>query len=93
MTGRKAVGSMVLALALCLPAAITSAEGDSNILTGRPVVRVGGGQYDPPKPGGWARRRLTPEYKAVWDANIAGEPAGSQEYNRRRAACRAACRG
>ena len=29
MTGRKAVGSMVLALALNLPAAITKAQSDS----------------------------------------------------------------
>lgn len=45
-------------------------------------LRIGGGQYDPTKRGGRAQQPpLTPEYQAVWDANIASEAAGSQSYN------------
>jgi hypothetical protein len=44
--------------------------------------RIGGGQYDPSKPGGRRQQPpLTPEYQAVWEKNIASEAAGSQEYN------------
>ena len=33
-------------------------------------VRIGGGQYDPGKPGGRGQAPpLTSEYKAIWDAN------------------------
>jgi hypothetical protein len=45
-------------------------------------IRIGGGQYDPAKPGGRGQTPpLTDEYKAVWEANIAAEATGSQEYN------------
>ena len=83
MTGREAVGSMVLALALCLSAAITKAQSDSKYPDWKGQwVRIGGGQYDPSKPGGVRQAPpLTPEYKAVWEDNIAAEAKGSQEYN------------
>jgi hypothetical protein len=83
MTGRMAVGSMVLALALCLPAAISKAQHDNKYPDWKGQwVRIGGGQYDPSKPGGVGQAPpLTPEYKAVWEGNIAGEATGSQEYN------------
>jgi hypothetical protein len=44
--------------------------------------RIGGGQYDPSKPGGRRQQPpLTAEYQAVWERNIASEASGSQEYN------------
>jgi hypothetical protein len=83
MTGRTAVGSMVLALALCLPPTISKAQTDSKYPDWKGQwVRIGGGQYDPSKSGGRGQAPpLTPEYKAVWDANVASEATGSQEYN------------
>ena len=57
MTGRKAVGSMVLALALCLPATISKAQSDSKYPDWKGQwVRIGGGQYDPSRSGGVGRR-------------------------------------
>jgi hypothetical protein len=45
-------------------------------------LRIGGGQFDPTKSGGRGQQPpLTPEYQAIWDANIASEAGGSQEYN------------
>jgi len=80
MTGRRAVRSMMLALALCLPAAISEAQSDSKYPDWKGQwVRIGGGQYDPGKPGGRGQAPpLTQEYKAIWDANVASEAAGSQ---------------
>jgi hypothetical protein len=53
MTGRKAVGSMVLALALCLSATISNAQTDSKYPDWKGQwVRIGGGQYDPSKLAG-----------------------------------------
>ena len=81
MRRRTAVGSIVLALALCLPATIGRAQSDSKYPDWKGQwVRVGGGQYDPSKPGGRGQAPpLTPEYKAMWDANVASEAAGSPE--------------
>src|SRR5262245_66255660 len=81
MTGRRAV--ILLALVLNLPAGGSTAQGDSKYPDWKGQwVRIGGGQYDPSKPGGRGQAPpLTPEYKAMWDANIASEAAGSQEYN------------
>ena len=45
-------------------------------------IRIGGGQYDPTKPGGVGQKPpLTPEYQAIWEARIAAEATGSQNYN------------
>jgi hypothetical protein len=45
-------------------------------------IRIGGGQYDPGKPGGRGQQPpLTPEYQAVWESRIASEQSGSQDYN------------
>jgi len=83
MTDRKAVGSMLLAMALSLPAGSIQAQSDSKFPDWKGQwVRIGGGQYDPGKPGGRGQAPpLTSEYKAIWDANVASEAAGSQEYN------------
>ena len=45
-------------------------------------LRIGGGQYDPSKPGGRGQQPpLTAEYQAIWERRIAAEGAGSQDYN------------
>ena len=46
-------------------------------------VRIGaGGQYDPTKPPVRGQQPpLTPEYRAIWEANIAEGRAGGQYYN------------
>jgi hypothetical protein len=41
-----------------------------------------GGAYDPTKPGGRGQQPpLTPEYQAIWEANLAEARAGGQFYN------------
>ena len=41
-----------------------------------------GGAYDPGKPGGRGQQPpLTPEYQAIWEANLAEARAGGQFYN------------
>src|SRR5262245_41258919 len=46
-------------------------------------VRIGaGGQYDPTKPAVRGQQPpLTPEYQAIWEANIAEGRSGGQYYN------------
>ncbi len=44
--------------------------------------RIGGGQFDSDKrPGKAQQPPLTTEYQAVWNANIAEEESGAQDYN------------
>jgi hypothetical protein len=44
--------------------------------------RIGGGSFDPSKrPGRAQQPPLTPEYQAIWEANMADEAAGGQSYN------------
>jgi hypothetical protein len=79
MAGRTAVGSMVLALALCLPAANSNAQTDSKYPDWKGQwVRIGGGQYDPSKPGGVRQGRAFP--KSV-DSTFAGYSIGTWEDN------------
>jgi hypothetical protein len=44
--------------------------------------RIGGGSFDPSKRGGRAQQPpLTPEYHAIWEANMADLDTGGQDYN------------
>jgi len=44
--------------------------------------RIGGGSFDPSKrPGRAQQPPLTPEYRAIWEANMADEASGGQSYN------------
>src|SRR5262245_42717867 len=44
--------------------------------------RIGGGSFDPTKrPGRAQQPPLTPEYRAIWEANMADEASGGQSYN------------
>jgi hypothetical protein len=45
-------------------------------------LRIGGGQYDPAKPGGRGQQPpLIPEYQAIWESRMKAESSGSQDYN------------
>jgi hypothetical protein len=61
-----------------------SALGDDRRLpdwTGQ-YFRLGGGQFDPSKPGGRGQAPpLTAEYMAIWEAALKDEREGGQEYN------------
>jgi hypothetical protein len=77
----------ICSIALAVATAVVAVDAQAQDLAKYPDwkgqwVRIGGGMYDPTKPGGRGQQPpLTPEYKAVWDANIASEAEGSQEYN------------
>ena len=44
--------------------------------------RIGGGQWDPGKRGGRGQQPpLTPEYRAIWEKNLAEANVGGQSYN------------
>ncbi len=95
MLSRSAVCSIMMAMVLNLPAGGANAQHDSKYPDWKGQwVRIGGGQYDPSKPGGLRQAPpLTPEYKAIWESNIAARLLVRRNTTRRRAACRAACRG
>lgn len=45
-------------------------------------IRIGSGAFDPTKPGGRGQQPpLTPEYRVIWEAHLAEEAAGGQQYN------------
>jgi hypothetical protein len=45
-------------------------------------IRIGAGTFDPSKRAGRGQEPpLTPEYRAIWEANLATEAAGGQDYN------------
>jgi len=81
MPGHRSVG--LIALAMMLAHVSANAQEQSQYPDWRGQwIRIGGGQYDPARPGGRGQQPpLTPEYQAVWEANIASEAQGSQEYN------------
>ena len=81
MSGRIPVVAIALAMMLTSAGANAQDQGKYPDWKGQ-WVRIGGGQYDPSKPGGRGQQPpLTAEYQAVWDANVASEAQGSQEYN------------
>jgi hypothetical protein len=79
----KSIGSIVLAGALAVTLAVANAYDDSQYPDWKGQwVRIGGGAFDPSKPAG--RRQLPPltaEYQAIWEAHMAEEAAGGQDYN------------
>jgi hypothetical protein len=45
-------------------------------------IRIGAGTYDPTKKAGLGQEPpLTPEYRAIWEKNLAEEARGGQSYN------------
>jgi hypothetical protein len=82
MFRRTAIGALMLVL--CAGIADASAQEVSKYPDWKGQwVRIGaGGQYDPTKPPARGQQPpLTPEYQAIWEANIAEARAGGQYYN------------
>src|SRR5690349_12164926 len=83
MQQRSLIGTLALAAALCLAVAGALAQPTEKYPDWKGQwIRIGGGQYDPSKPGG--RRQappLTTEYQAIWESRLKAEGSGSQDYN------------
>ena len=57
-------------------------------------ARPGAAQWDPTKPPGLRQQApLTPEYQAVFEANLANSESGGKSTIRRWYVCRRGCRG
>ncbi len=88
MRHRRSIGGCALRLALGLAGgvfaiAIASAHDETKypVKTGM-YFRLGSGAFDPSKPGGRGQAPpLTPEFNAVWEAAMADEINGGQQYN------------
>jgi hypothetical protein len=83
MTYRSSIGCVALAAAFMTAAAGAQTNDPAKYPDWKGQwIRIGGGAYDPSKPGGRGQQPpLTAEYHAVWESNIAAEATGSQEYN------------
>jgi hypothetical protein len=84
MLYRSAVASIALAAALYAAAAAEGPPDGAKYPDWKGQwVRIGaGGQYDPTKPPARGQQPpLTPEYQAIWEANLADARAGGQYYN------------
>src|SRR5262245_4915253 len=83
MIYRNSIAVAMLAAAMCLGAARAPAHDASKFpdWAGQ-WDRIGGGSFDPSKrPGRAQQPPLTPEYQAIWEANMADEASGGQSYN------------
>jgi hypothetical protein len=88
MRERTTIGAMTLAATLDLAMlTLACAEARAFDETRYPDwkgqwVRIGGGMFDPTKPNGRGQvPPLTPEYQAIWEANLAAVDDGGQNYN------------
>ena len=89
MRDRSSLGAVALAVAslgvASLGIAVTSAQAFDDAVY--PDIRgawarPGAAQWDPTKPPGLPQRApLTPEYQAMFEANLANADSGGQEYN------------
>jgi hypothetical protein len=83
MLSRSSIGSIVLAVTLTLASVSASAHDDAKYPDWKGQwLRVGGGQgapWDPNKPPGLGQQApLTPEYQAIYEANLKNQEAGGQ---------------
>jgi hypothetical protein len=82
MHGRSLTGLIALALVCALAASPAAAQTDPGKLPdwNGQWRRIGAGnQWDPTKPAGLAQQApLTPEYQAIFEANLADQAAGGQ---------------
>jgi hypothetical protein len=84
MLYRGSIGAVALAAALSTASSGAQAFDETKYpdWKGQWVRIGGGGQYDPSKPAGRGQQPpLTPEYQAIWEANLAEAAAGGQLYN------------
>jgi hypothetical protein len=71
------------AVTLCMAIPVAQALDDAKYPDLKGMwEREGGGSYDPSKRGGRAQQPpLTAEYQALWEAHMAEERSGGQDYN------------
>jgi hypothetical protein len=84
MPDRGAFASIVLVAVLCAAGTGAWSQESSKFpdWKGQWVRTGAGGQYDPSKPAARGQQPpLTPEYQAIWEANIAEARSGGQYYN------------
>jgi hypothetical protein len=84
MLDRSAISPIAVVLLLCASFTSARAWDDAKYPDWKGQwEKIGrGGSYDPTKPGGRAQQPpLTPEYQAIWEANLAEARAGGQFYN------------
>jgi hypothetical protein len=84
MLDRGAISPIAVVLLLCASFTSARAWDDAKYPDWKGQwEKIGrGGSYDPTKPGGRAQQPpLTPEYQAIWEANLAEARAGGQFYN------------
>jgi hypothetical protein len=80
MLDRSLIGAITLAAALVMSSAAARAFDEAKYpdLKGQ-WIRIGPGQYDPAKPPGRGQQPpLTPEYQAIFEANLADQAQGGQ---------------
>jgi hypothetical protein len=83
MPFRHSIGAIALAAVLSSTVAGAQGPGDSKYPDWKGQwARIGGASFDPDKPNGLGQQPpLTAEYRAIWEANMAEEAAGGQDYN------------
>src|SRR5262245_59960862 len=78
------IGLLGLLAALALAAAGARAHDQAKYPDWKGQWTRGSGpaQWDPSKPGGLRQQPpLTPEYQAIWEANMASQSSGGESYN------------
>jgi hypothetical protein len=84
MLQRCSISAIVLAsaTALAVPSALAHDEGKYPDFSGQWSRGSGGAQWDQSKPGGLKQQPpLTPEYQAIFEANLASLASGGEVYN------------
>jgi hypothetical protein len=83
MRSRIAIGVLTVAAALAAVTPDARAFDDAQYPDWKGQwVRIGGGSFDPSKPGGRGQQPpLTDAYRAIWEANLVTEASGGQYYN------------
>jgi hypothetical protein len=83
MTLRHQIGAFVLASALSIAVAHAQALDESRYPDWKGQwARMGGASFDPDKPNNTGQQPpLTAEYQKIWEANMAEEASGGQDYN------------
>src|SRR5947209_20408151 len=76
-------GAAMLLVVLCASTTIARAWDDARYPDWKGQwERIGGGSFDTSKrPGRAQQPPLTPEYEAIWEANLKDEATGGQSYN------------
>ena len=88
-----AVAIALVAVSFAMPLAQAHDETKYPDLRGQWSRGKGGAQWDQSKPGGLRQEvPLTPEYQAIYEANLASQASGGEGTIRKPSACRRGCR-